>query len=233
MSEQAPPAKLSQDQVATLYDRMSGAYDIWSALTESRARRRALALADIRDGQNLLEVAVGTGAAFAEIVARNPGGRNLGIDISEGMLAKAKLRLRKKRLTNFELRHCSAFEIPVPGDSFDTVFNAYMFDLLPAEDWPLVLAEFHRVLKPGGQLVLYGMTIGEKPGSGLYQFLSGVSPKLMGGCRSVMMAAPVKAAGFDLRSRDYCQQMLFPTEVILATKPREAASISAPPVSED
>ncbi|NIV98777.1 methyltransferase domain-containing protein, partial [Candidatus Saccharibacteria bacterium] len=62
-------------------------------LTESRARNRALELAEIQNGQKILEVAVGTGLAFYEIVKRNPDGTNIGIDISAGMLEKAQKRL--------------------------------------------------------------------------------------------------------------------------------------------
>ena len=74
---------------------MSKIYDIWGNLTESRARNRALELAEIKNGQNILEVAVGTGLAFYEIVKRNPDGTNIGVDISEGMLKRAEKRLRK------------------------------------------------------------------------------------------------------------------------------------------
>ena len=66
--------------------RIAPVYDLWGILTESRARRSALELADIQDGRRLLEVAVGTGLAFEEMVRRNPRGTNLGIDLSPGML---------------------------------------------------------------------------------------------------------------------------------------------------
>ena len=221
MSSHPLPARLSQDQIAALYDRLSGVYDIWSAMTETRARRRALALAEIRDGHSVLEVAVGTGTAFAEIVASNPSGRNLGIDISPGMLNKARRRLRKKQLTNFVLSQCGAFDIPVPDASFDTIVNSYVLDLLPEADWPLILAEFRRVLRPDGRLVISSMTIGERPGSGLYEFIYRLSPKLMGGCHGIRTSASLKAAGFDVTSREYVQQLLFPSEIILAKKPQE------------
>ena len=66
-----------------LYDRIAPVYDFWARITESKARNRALELADIKDGQDILEVAVGTGMAFYEIALENPNGTNTGIDLSE------------------------------------------------------------------------------------------------------------------------------------------------------
>jgi ubiquinone/menaquinone biosynthesis C-methylase UbiE len=89
--EQAPQkARLSQPAVAILYDKLAGPYDIWGHLTESNARNRALALANIRPGEHVLEVAVGTGLAFIHLLRNNPDRRNVGIDISRGMLSKAE-----------------------------------------------------------------------------------------------------------------------------------------------
>ena len=87
-------AKVSQSEIPGVYDSLSATYDIWGKLAETKARNRALELADIHDGQKILEVAVGTGLAFYEIVKKNPGGTNTGIDISSGMLSKAQKRLR-------------------------------------------------------------------------------------------------------------------------------------------
>ena len=54
------------------------------------AREHSLELAEISNGQSVLEVSVGTGLAFYEIVKNNPGGVNIGIDLLDGMLEKAK-----------------------------------------------------------------------------------------------------------------------------------------------
>jgi ubiquinone/menaquinone biosynthesis C-methylase UbiE len=223
MEQQVKPAsrqaaQVPQDEVAGMYDRLAWIYDVWAGLTESKARARALALANISDGAQVLEVAVGTGLAFAEIVKSNPTGRNVGIDLSPGMLEKAQGRLRHNALSNFELSLGSAFTIGEADASFDILLNNYMFDLLAHDDWRRVLGEFHRVLRPGGRLVLSGMTPGEQLGSGIYDRLYNLSPRLMGGCRGVRMTGPLEESGFSVVSRDYLQQMLFPSEIILATK---------------
>ena len=122
---------------------------------------------------------------------------------------------------NLTARVGSAFYIREPDASFDTVLNNYMFDLLDQKDWPKALREFHRVLKPGARLVLANMTQGERMGSGVYERLYRLSPSLMGGCRSVSLSGPLCDCGFEIQLREYQQQFLFPSEVILAKKESE------------
>jgi len=209
-------AVVPQGEAAKLYDGLATHYDKWAALTETKARRRALRLAAVRDGQDVLEVAVGTGLAFEQIVRANPHGRNVGIDLSPGMLAKAEKRLRDAGLENFALSVGSAFALAAADGSFDTLLNSYMFDLIDEREWPRILAEFRRVLKSAGRLVLVNMTVGERFGSGIYERVYDRSPRLMGGCRGVRLSSSLREHGFEVRSRTYVQQLLFPSEVILA-----------------
>jgi ubiquinone/menaquinone biosynthesis C-methylase UbiE len=211
-------AKLSQSEVTEVYDRLSNAYDLWGGLTESKARRRALELAEITDGLAILEVAVGTGMAFEQIVARNPNGTNVGLDISSGMLARAQERLAERKHADYELRIGSAFDIPYPDGSFDLLFNSYMFDLIRFEDMAQIIAEFKRVLRENGRLILVNMTMAESWLGGVYERIFRISPKMMGGCRGVTMADPLARGGFRVEIREYVEQLAFPSEVILAHK---------------
>lgn len=210
------PARVSQPEAVRLYDRLAGIYDLWAHLAESRARRRALELAAIDRGERVLEIAVGTGLAFADLVRSNADGLSLGIDLSQGMLDRARARMLKSAPGAYLLCRGSAVAIPAASASFDVLVNNYMFDLLDEATWPVVLGEFRRVLKPGGRLVLVDMTLGEKPGSRLYQRLYRWSPRLMGGCRGVRLSATLAGHGFEVHRREYIQQLLFPSEVILA-----------------
>ena len=211
-------ARIPQNQISSVYDKIAPIYDLWGRLTETRARNRALELAKIQDGQTILEVAVGTGLAFYEIVKRNPNGTNIGIDISPGMLAKAKQRLRQLPATDYSLDLGSAFKLNYPNESIDTLVNNYMFDLISYEDTERILPEFRRVLKKDGKLVLVNMTQGERLGSGIYDTIYTISPETMGGCRGVRMSETLQKQSFTVAVREYYQQMLFPSEVILAYK---------------
>jgi hypothetical protein len=63
------------------------------------------------------------------------------------------------------------------------------------------------------------MTEGERFGSKLYDVVYNLSPKTMGGCRGVKLSGKLEELGFRVETREYFQQMLFPSEVILAYKP--------------
>ena len=156
--------------------------------------------------------------AFYEIVKRNPHGQDVGIDLSIGMLKKAKRRLKRLAGANYSLKIGSAFDIPMPAESADLLINMYMLDLIPYEDMDKILLEFNRVLKKGGKLILVNMTEGKTVGSKLYDFIYRLSPKTMGGCRGLRMSDTLKQHGFVVEVREYYQQMLFPSEVILAYK---------------
>jgi ubiquinone/menaquinone biosynthesis C-methylase UbiE len=211
-------ARVLQSEIGRIYDKLAGIYDIWGALTESRARKRAIELAMIKDGSNILEVAVGTGLAFYEIVKRNPNGRNLGIDLSKGMLQKAEKRLRKLSGANYTLDIGTAFHLPMEDGTVDLLMNNYMFDLLIEEDMNRVLIEFKRVLKGGGRLIMINMTAGERFGSTLYDRIYNLYPRLMGGCRGITLSGKLADHEFTVKTREYIQQFLFPSEVILAHK---------------
>jgi len=217
-SREALDARVLQKDIVPLYNSLANIYDVWGTLAESRARTRAIELADIKDGQNILEVAVGTGLAFYEIVKRNRNGQNLGVDISPGMLDKAKKRLGKLAGANYELRIGNAFHLPAGDEQFDLLVNNYMFDLIAFNEMDAILDEFRRVLRKGGKLVLVNMTKGERFGSGLYDFIFRLSPKSIGGCRGVRLSERLMNHGFQIETREYHQQLLFPSEVIVAHK---------------
>ena len=214
----APDASVPQDMIGSVYDKIAPIYDVWGILAESRARNRALSLAQIQDDQAILEVAVGTGLAFYEIVKKNPNGTNTGVDLSPGMLEKAQKRISRLPKGNYSLDTGTAFDLRVEDESIDTIVNSYMFDLIPFDDMDRIIMEFRRVLKNSGKLILVNMTQGEGWGSKIYDLIYDVSPELLGGCRGVSLSEKLQKNGFKVATREVVQQMLFPSEVILAYK---------------
>ena len=212
-------AKLNPSQVRKVYRRFASTYDLWSRLAESKARRRCLELADIKDGESILEVAVGTGMLFEQVLRANPRGRNEGVDLTEAMLARAKTRATKSGISNYTLRVGDAYGLEYADSSFDLVVNNYMFDLIPEKDFVAILTEFKRVLKAGGRVVLVNMSRGGTWFDSAWERLYERWPGLLGGCRGVEITPYVAEAGFERVRRELITQWMFPSEVVYAEKP--------------
>jgi ubiquinone/menaquinone biosynthesis C-methylase UbiE len=104
--------------------------------------------AAIAPGQDVLDVACGTGVLAAEAARRvQPGGRVTGLDRNEAMLAVAK-----RKAPDLEWRQGQAEALPFADARFDAVVS--QFGLMFFEDRVTALAEMWRVLKPGGRLAV-------------------------------------------------------------------------------
>lgn len=212
-------AQRPADAAVAAYSRLAPVYEIWARITEVRPRRRVLELAAVRDGEAVLEVATGTGAQLIALAGRNPSGRTVGVELAEGMLAQTRERLDGAGLTGVELLRASALELPFEDDGFDLLVNSYMLDLLPRDDIPHALAEFKRVLRPGGRLVLSNMTKGERLRHRFWDWLYARGINLTANCRGVLAAPVLAELGFTDIHREYMAQMTFPTEIVTARSP--------------
>lgn len=212
-------AGIQKEKVSDLYRKIAPTYDLWARLTESKARNRCLELASIKDGESVLEVAAGTGLAFEKILRLNPSGRNVGIDLTEAMLSRARRRAAKSGIENYRLSIGDAYALDFPDDNFDVVINNYMFDLMPEKDFPTVLSEFRRVLRPGGRLVLANMTEGVSWYNRIWERVYRINPAWLGGCRGVQMLPLIEEFSFINIQREYVSQMTFPSEVIFGVAP--------------
>ena len=212
-------ARIEKGQVAGVYSRVAGLYDLWARLTESNARDRCLELAAIEDGEDVLEVAVGTGLAFERILNVNPTGWNEGIDLTEAMLERARKKAAQSGTDNYHLELGDAYDLDFPKDSFDVLINNYMFDLIPQQDFHLVLQEFRRVLRPGGRLAMVNMAMGERWYNGIWERVYRINPALIGGCRGVSLLEELAACGFTGTTREYMSQLTFPSEIVTGVAP--------------
>ncbi len=213
-------ARIKKNDVPKIYKKVASIYDLWGQLTESKARKRCLELAEIQDGETVLEVAVGTGMAFVEILRLNPKGQNEGVDLTEAMLSRAKQKAQRLGVKNYSLKTGDAYHLGYADDSFDLVINNYMFDLLPEDDFSVVLTEFKRVLRPSGRVLVVNMTKPDHWYHSVWELVYRMNPAWIGGCRGVYLKPYLESAGFvDLR-REFISQMTFPSEVVYGLKPK-------------
>lgn len=209
-----PPA-----DVPAIYTRLAPVYELWARVTESKARRRVLELAAVQPGEDVLEVAVGTGVQLVRLAEANAPGRITGVEPSTGMLRQARRRIEAAgQGDRVELVQASALDLPIDDERFDVVVNSYMLDLLPRDDIPRALAEFKRVLRPGGRLVLSNMTKGERSRERVWDWLYAHGVVLTANCRGVLAEPVLSELDFADVTREYVVQASFPTEIITATK---------------
>ena len=144
--------RTSPRRIEAIYTRLAIVYDAWTWMFERKGLQVALDRAEIRDGESVLEVAVGSGQVFREVLRRNPAGRNVGVDLTDAMLRKTRRKALRTGVP-FALERADARRLPFADASFDLVLNNNMLGLLPRSEIEPVLAEMMRVLRPGGRLV--------------------------------------------------------------------------------
>ena len=211
-----PPAGLDPQRAIEQYDRLAPVYDLWTRLFEGKAAEQALRAANVRDGQRVLEVATGTGAAFARLARANAGGLTVGVDGSRPMAVRARRRAAAANVrTVVGMADCRS--LPFGDESFDLVFSSYLLDLLSPDDTERTVSEFRRVLHASGRLVLVCMTH-DGPLMRAWAWVYRRWPELVGGCRSVLTAPIVERAGFGDVRRDVVRQLGFPSEVVTGVR---------------
>lgn len=156
-----------KEQVAEMFNDISGRYDFvnrfLSAGTDIGWRKKALKMLKANQPQNLLDVATGT--ADMAIMASgilNPA-KITGIDISGGMLDIGRKKVQKAGLqAKIELLKGDSETIKFADNTFDAVTVA--FGVRNFENLEKGLSEIHRVLTPGGKLVVLEFSKPKMPG---------------------------------------------------------------------
>ncbi len=133
------------DEVSTHYDRMN---TVLSAGNDQLWRIATTRAIDPRPGQLVLDVAAGTGTSSAAI-ARH-GAHVVAADFSAGMIAVG--RARQAGNPRVEFVQADATALPFGDDEFDAV--TISFGLRNIVEPKKALAEFFRVTKPGGRLIV-------------------------------------------------------------------------------
>ena len=137
------------DEVAAMFDGVAKRYDIVNdllSLGRTKAwRRAATKIIAPLPGMKILDLAAGPGSSSEPL--HKAGASVLSTDFSEGMLAQG----RKSR-PYLSFSKADALNLPFEDESFDLA--TISFGLRNTVDYPRALAEAHRVVKPGGRMVV-------------------------------------------------------------------------------
>lgn len=179
VSEDTKKQRVSQvfDSVAGRYDVMNdvmsfGIHRLWKWLTIQHCH--------IKAGQTVLDVAAGTGDLSARLARQvGPAGQVIATDINASMLGQGRHRLINQGIIgNISYIQADAETLPFHDNTFDCITIA--FGLRNVTHKEVALSTFHRILKPGGRLMILEFSKTRVPVlSEIYDFYSfNVLPRL-------------------------------------------------------
>jgi demethylmenaquinone methyltransferase/2-methoxy-6-polyprenyl-1,4-benzoquinol methylase len=153
--------------VAARYDLMNdlmsgGLHRLWKAFT--------VAVAGVREGERVLDIAAGSGDLALEFARRaGPSGEVWLTDINREMIERGRDRALDRGLP-LPVVQCDAEALPFPSNTFDCISVA--FGLRNMTDKDAALAEMLRVLKPAGRLLVLEFSRAWAPLAKLYDWYS-------------------------------------------------------------
>lgn len=210
----------TRDETRRFYDKISRFYDYLAESSEGPMRALGLEKLAVHPGEKVLEVGYGTGHCLIDLAkAVGPTGKVHGIDLSEGMRKVAMEKVTAAGLADrVEATVGDATKLPLADASLDAVFTSFTLELFDTPDIPVALAEWKRVLKPGGRVGVVGVSKETEHGLivHLYEWTHQHFPNLVD-CRPIFVRQSLEAAGFVIAVAEK-RTMWVPVEIVVATK---------------
>jgi ubiquinone/menaquinone biosynthesis C-methylase UbiE len=140
---------------ALRFERLTALYDPVVALTtrERAFKRRVLELAALHDGEDVLDLACGTGTLAVKAKRATPGASLTGVDGDAAVLRRAREKARAAGV-DVDFHKGLSTQLPYPDASFDCVLSTLFFHHLSDDAKRATAVEVRRVLRPGGRLVV-------------------------------------------------------------------------------
>ena len=139
--------------IKDVFDRAAPTYGTRGSSFFEYFGKRLAAESGTKPGDHILDVATGRGAVLFPLARiAGPTGRIVGIDISSKMLEAARADTQVRGFKEIDLQLMDAEKLEFPDDTFDIVSCGFALFFFPSLS--KTLAEFRRVLKPGGKLAV-------------------------------------------------------------------------------
>jgi arsenite methyltransferase len=153
MGHSCSPADATGVFGGSLYDEASSEDVPKAALNASLGCGVPTAIAELHEGETVLDLGSGAGADVLISARRvGPGGRAIGLDMTDEMLELAQANAAEAGVDNVEFLKGYLEDIPLPDQSVDVVISNCVINL--SGDKSKALREAARVLRPGGRFAV-------------------------------------------------------------------------------
>lgn len=141
--------RMKESSTGPLYDLWSRGYDRSFGTLVRKRQRRAVAELRAKPGQRVLDLGIGTGMTIDHYPQ---GVEVVGVDLSRGMLSKARAKLQSGEHPHVRLVQGDALAPPFAERSFDHILITHVVSVV--SDPRPVMAWATRLLRPGGRIVI-------------------------------------------------------------------------------
>ena len=224
----------TREHLIETYRKKAKHYDITSRLypvpgyPQRAQRRRAVRALGLRPGASVVDIACGTGLNFSLIEqAIGPGGRIVGVDLTDAMLAQAQHRIATNDFRNISLVQADAAEFDFPAE-VDAIVSTYALSHVP--QCADVIAHGAAALSAGGRWVVLDLKAPDEAPRWLAQ-LGIALARPFGSIDEWVVRRPWEAvrAAMQAELADFSWTELFFGTAFLAAGSREPGTFGARP----
>ncbi len=214
---------LEREEIRAFYDRF-GAMQDWQRFYEGPAMRELLWHGRFNQASSVFELGCGTGAFALDLLQRHlpETASYLGVDISSKMTALAGRRIDPFKSRARVQQTDGSLRFHFPDGSFDRFVANYVLDLLSPDDITGVIEEAFRLLRDEGLICLlsltHGRTIVARAVTGLWNCLHYLSPRIVGGCRSLELGGFLADGSWHINYQNVLNSFGIPSEIVVAAK---------------
>jgi demethylmenaquinone methyltransferase/2-methoxy-6-polyprenyl-1,4-benzoquinol methylase len=145
-----------KEQVANMFNAIAHRYDFLNQLLSLGIhkgwRKKSIQLLEAEHPKNILDIATGTADFAIEAMRLHPE-KVVGVDISSGMLELGQKKIEKLGLQKkIELKLADSENLPFADNTFDAITVG--FGVRNFENLEKGIRDMHRVLKPGGKMII-------------------------------------------------------------------------------
>jgi len=194
------------------YNRIAKVYDFVYGAALAPGMKLAFDLMELRSGQKVLEVGIGTGLSLG-YYPRNV--KVTGVDLADGMLAECQKKIELGKFENVKLQKMDAMHMEFDDNSFDRIFAPSVVSVIP--DPEKVVAEMLRVCKPEGMVCIVSHFAGSDLKNRLLDSMCDPVTSKIGGFRMKTPASVVENApgGIVIKKRAVSDKVNFNTVYLL------------------